>query len=127
MEMNESRSSKKDITDLNETSIQRKISSLKSLFKYLAEITEDEITGDSIIRRNIMNKYEMTKPKDVKTRAAAISSKISHGDQDKNFLIYMASEYEDSIKGNSRKLTAFHKNKERDLAILTLFLVVVYE
>jgi len=109
----------------NQNTKNRKISALKSLFRYLTEITEykvGEFKGESYFHRNVMKKIEISKAKNAAEAASAISSKIFHEDQDKQFLEFVVSKYENQIADNKKMLTHFLKNKERDIAILTLFL-----
>lgn len=109
----------------NQNTKNRKISSLKSLFRYLTEITEYKEgpkKGESYFHRNVMKKIEISKAKNKAEAASAISSKIFHEDQDKEFLEFVVSKYENQIADNKKMLTNFQKNKDRDLAILTLFL-----
>lgn len=109
----------------NQNTKNRKISSLKSLFRYLTEITEykeGDKKGESYFNRNVMKKIEISKPKNKAEAASAISSNIFHEDQDKEFLEFVVKQYENHIADNKKMLTNFQKNKERDIAILTLFL-----
>ncbi|MFJ7932397.1 tyrosine-type recombinase/integrase [Peribacillus sp. NPDC096448] len=54
--------------------------------------------------------------------ASRISTKISHNDEDTRFLEFVKHEYEKELPEKSRKLIYFKRDKERDFAILSLFL-----
>ncbi|WP_179086170.1 tyrosine-type recombinase/integrase [Peribacillus simplex] len=63
-------------------------------------------------------------------RASRISTKIFHNDEDARFLEFVKHDYEKELPEKSRKLIYFKRDKERDFAILSLFLgsgIRVYE
>lgn len=109
--------------------VQRSITALRSLFKYLSneEIEEfDEQTGQYIIqpmlRRNIMINIENG---GVDTSDAVRKDKIEkmlYLDSDAiDFVDYVYSGYGDTLTSRQAK-TAYEKNRIRDTAILALFL-----
>lgn len=103
-------------------SINRKISALRSLFKYLTTQTENE-DGEPYFYRNVMLKIEVNKVKEtLGARATKISSKIFQNDEDVNFLYFVQNIYETELPEKSRKKAYFQRDKERDVAILSLFL-----
>lgn len=103
-------------------SINRKISSLRSLFKYLTTQTENE-EGEPYFYRNVMLKIEVNKVKEtLGARASKISSKIFQNDEDVSFLDFVQNIYETELPEDSRKKAYFKRDKERDIAILSLFL-----
>jgi site-specific recombinase XerD len=113
---------KKETKKAERVSINRKISALRSLFKYLTSQTENE-DGEPYFYRNVMLKIEVNKVKEtLSARASKISTKIFHNDEDIRFLDFVKNEYELQLPSNSRKLIYFKRDKERDLAILSLFL-----
>jgi site-specific recombinase XerD len=105
-------------------SINRQISALRSLFKYLTSQTEND-DGEPYFYRNVMLKIEVNKVKEsLSYRASKISGKIFQNDEDMNFLSFIENEYEHklSIANKPRQLTYFKRDKERDLALLSLFI-----
>lgn len=119
-----------------EKSISRKISSLRSLFKYLTnetEITEDKKQkypcladkeiGEPYFHRNVMQKIQVYKEKEtLNSRAKRIATKILHDDEDIELLHFIKYEYEKKLPENSRRRIYFKRDKERDFAIMSLFL-----
>ncbi|MCZ1269221.1 MULTISPECIES: tyrosine recombinase XerS [Paenibacillus] len=119
-----------------ENSVSRKISSLRSLFKYLT--TETEITmekklkypclknkdiGEPYFHRNVMQKIPVYKEKStLNSRAKNISTKILHNEEDIQLLNFVRDDYENRLPENSRKRSFFLRDKERDFSILSLFL-----
>nr|WP_108671425.1 tyrosine recombinase XerS [Peribacillus acanthi] len=103
-------------------SVNRKISALRSLFKYLTTQTEQE-DGEPYFYRNVMQKIEVHKVKEtLNARATKLSAKIFQNDDDVRFLDYVMNEYENELPEGSKKRGYFLRDKERDLAILSLFL-----
>lgn len=99
----------------------RKISALKSLFKYLHDEAEDD-NLNPLISRNVMNKIKTYKQKvDPKTRSAAISGKILHDKEIGNFLDFVLMGYDAELHSTIAR-TRYENNLMRDLAILKLFL-----
>lgn len=95
---------------------------LRSLFKYLVSEAEHD-NGDSYIERNVMEKFPLKRIKvSPASRAAALNGKILKEPQIKGFIDYILHGYQDSISDNHRKLAAFLRDKERDFAIISLFL-----
>ncbi|MCI2256082.1 tyrosine recombinase XerS [Domibacillus sp. PGB-M46] len=113
---------KQDTKKAEKVSINRKISALRSLFKYLTTQTENE-DGEPYFHRNVMLKIEVTKVKEtLNARAARIATKIFHQDDDIRFLEFLKNDYEQELPADSRKVVYFKRDKERDIAILSLFL-----
>jgi site-specific recombinase XerD len=103
-------------------SVNRKISALRSLFKYLTTQTEKD-DGEPYFYRNVMLKIEVQKVKEtLSARAVKISNKIFQNDEDNDFLYFMKNKYQEQLPVNSRKQYYFKRDKERDIAILSLFL-----
>ncbi|HJV45966.1 MAG TPA: tyrosine recombinase XerS [Bacillota bacterium] len=102
--------------------INRKLSSLKSLFHYLSQIAEDD-EYNPYLSRNVMAKVEMTGDKVTSAaKAKKIEGKILRGDEMNDFLHFVAVDYPIHMSSN-KKLVNFHeKNKERDIAIISLIL-----
>ena len=105
---------------VSQTTINRTLSALSSLFKYLTEEVEDK-NGEPYFYRNVMKKVATKKQKEtLAARAENIKQKLFLGDETMEFLEYVDSEYE--VKLSNRAKSSFYKNKERDLAIIALLL-----
>lgn len=97
------------------------IHALKSLFNYLTRETEKK-NGESYFYRNVMSKIVLhTNKETASRRAQKISSDILNEQEIHEFLHFLEHEYEATLtSGISRQ--RFLRDKERDLAILSLFL-----
>lgn len=97
------------------------VNALKSLFNYLTKETENE-DGESYFYRNVMSKIVLhTKKETASRRAQKISSVILNEHEINDFLQFIDEEYETTLtSGLARQ--RFNRDKERDLAILSLFL-----
>lgn len=105
---------------VSQTTINRTLSALSSLFKYLTEEVEDE-SGDPYFYRNVMKKISTKKKKEtLAARAENIKGKLFLGDETMAFIEYIDKEYQNKL--SHRALSSFQKNKERDLAIIALLL-----
>ena len=100
--------------------VNRHKSSLRSLFKYLT--VESEVkTGKPYFERNVMAKIPIKKVKETfNERAKNITDKIFIDDMDIDFLDYVQKEYEASLSPSQKRY--FKRDKERDFAILSIFL-----
>src|SRR5690625_107483 len=105
-----------------EITVNRKLSSLKSLFNYLQNIAETE-SLEPYLKRNVMAKIEFNDvSEDPETIANRMEGKILIGDEYEGFRIFIAQEYGEKNKLNKR-IWNFHQiNRERDTAIISLFL-----
>ena len=105
---------------VSQTTINRTLSALSSLYKYLTEEVENE-QGEPYFYRNVMKKVATKKKKEtLAARAENIKQKLFLGDETEEFLQYIDREY--TKKLSNRALSSFNKNKERDLAIIALLL-----
>ncbi|MBA2796101.1 tyrosine recombinase XerS [Streptococcus porcinus] len=105
---------------VSQTTINRTLSALSSLFKYLTEEVENE-QGEPYFYRNVMKKVATKKKKEtLASRAENIKQKLFLGDETMEFLEYVDCEYENKL--SNRAKSSFRKNKERDLAIIALLL-----
>lgn len=105
---------------VSQTTINRTLSALSSLFKYLTEEVEDE-NGDPYFYRNVMKRISTKKKKEtLAARAENIKGKLFLGDETMAFIEYIDKEYQNKL--SHRALSSFQKNKERDLAIVSLLL-----
>ena len=100
--------------------VNRHKSSLRSLFKYLT--VESEVSkGKPYFERNVMAKIPIKKVGEtLNERAKKITGKIFVEDKDIEFLDYVLNEYVHSLSPAEKKY--FERDKERDYAILSLFL-----
>ncbi len=105
---------------LSQTTINRTLSALSSLYNYLTEEVEND-NGEPYFYRNVMKKVSTKKKKEtLASRAENIKQKLFLGDETMEFLEYIDHEYD--IKLSNRAKSSFQKNKERDLAIIALLL-----
>ena len=105
---------------VSQTTINRTLSALSSLFKYLTEEVEDK-NGEPYFYRNVMKKVATKKQKEtLASRAENIKQKLFLGDETMEFLNYIDTEYEGKL--SNRAKSSFRKNKERDLAVIALLL-----
>ncbi len=105
---------------VSQTTINRTLSALSSLFKYLTEEVEND-HGEPYFYRNVMKKVATKKKKEtLASRAENIKQKLFLGDETMAFLEYVDCEYENKL--SNRAKSSFRKNKERDLAIIALLL-----
>lgn len=102
--------------------VNRKLSALKSLFHYLQNIAEtDEL--EPYINRNVMAKIEFNQvSEDPETTANRMEGKILMGDEYEQFRAFVAETYAELIKDDKKKMNFYHFNRERDTAIISLFL-----
>ncbi|WP_233569643.1 tyrosine recombinase XerS [Planomicrobium sp. Y74] len=97
------------------------VNALKSLFNYLTRETENE-DGESYFYRNVMSKIVLhTKKETASRRAQKISSVILNEHEINDFLQFVEMEYEATLQ-NALARQRFSRDKERDLAVLSLFL-----
>jgi site-specific recombinase XerD len=105
------------------STVNRKISSLSSLFNYLANIAEDPETLEPYLSRNVMARIEHKPDKDdIKEKAKRIRSSILVGDEEiEAFRSFVAEGY--GHTGLSKiAYKRYIQNRERDLAIISLIL-----
>jgi integrase len=102
--------------------INRKLSSLKSLFNYLSNVAEDD-DFNPYLQRNIMVKVKVSGEKVTSAgKAKRIEGKILRGQELSDFLHFVAVDYPLQMDDN-KKLVNYHtKNKERDVALISLIL-----
>ncbi|MGM0879044.1 MAG: tyrosine recombinase XerS [Bacillota bacterium] len=102
------------------SSINRKKSALRSLFKYLSTQYED-INGEPLFHRNVMQKISVIKEKEsLNARSNKLSNTIFQNESDVDFLYYVKNYYEKEL--SERQKSYFSRDKERDYAILSLLL-----
>lgn len=105
---------------VTQTTINRTLSALSSLYKYLTEEVENR-DGEPYFYRNVMKKVATKKKREtLSARAENIKQKLFLGEETQGFLDYIANDYADSLSTRAR--SSFDKNKERDLALIALLL-----
>lgn len=106
----------------NETdAINQKIAALKALFRYLTTETEND-DGECYFYRNVMSKIELVPRKEsIGRKSVNMADKILHEDDGTYLLQFIESEYINYVKG-TKKERYFKRDKERDLAIISLLL-----
>lgn len=98
----------------------RNINALKSLFNYLTQETENS-DGECYFYRNVFSKIKAPKEKiTASRRAKKISSVVFSDHEIDEFLHFVKFEYEKYL--NKRQKALFLRDKERDIAIISLFL-----
>lgn len=101
--------------------VQRSITALRSLFKYLAAQIDMQ-TSQPYLSQNVMLSIESVKTgKTIQERSRTIEKQLFLDDEAINFLIYIDEDYQNTLKSH-QALAAFERNKIRDLAIIALFL-----
>ncbi|UNL87574.1 tyrosine recombinase XerS (plasmid) [Priestia koreensis] len=101
-------------------STNRKISALRSLFKYLTVETENQ-NQEPYFYRNVMQKITVHKKKEtLNARSGRISKTIFHKDEDIQFLSFLKYEYLNTISPKAKPY--FLRDIERDYAVISLFL-----
>lgn len=101
-------------------STNRFIQSLKSLFNYLTQESEDD-EGECYFYRNVMTKIKTPKKQESAAyRSKRISASMFTGKEMTEFLNFVRAEYATTL--DSRKAARFEHNRLRDVAIISLLL-----
>jgi integrase len=101
--------------------VNRNINALKSLFNYLTQETEVKETGECYFYRNVFSKIKTHKTKETASRRAKkISSTILSDLEINEFIHFIKENYEKSLSSHQKSM--FLKNKERDVAIISMLL-----
>lgn len=101
--------------------VQRSITALRSLFKYLSTQTESK-NNQPYLSQNVMLKIENIKTSTtLQERSRRIENKLLLDDEAILFLYFIDQDYEVTLTSHQAK-AAFKRNKVRDLAIIALFL-----
>lgn len=105
-----------------EVTVNRKLSSLKSLFNYLQNVAETAELKP-YLQRNVMAKLEFNDIKEEKeTTARKMVGKILLGDECEEFREFIAEGYAEVIRNNKKLRNFYEVNRERDTAIVSLVL-----
>ena len=100
---------------VSQTTINRTLSALSSLFKYLTEEVEDE-NGEPYFYRNVMKKIATKKKKEtLAARAENIKGKLFLGDETMAFIDYIDTEYQNKL--SHRALSSFPKRNKGALIL----------
>ena len=102
------------------TSINRSINALRSLFKFLT-VTADTEDGKPYFTNNVMLKIDsLNTTETLNYRAHNLETHMYTGERKYEFIDFIENEYEKNC--DPRALTAFKKNKERDICIAAMIL-----
>ena len=114
-------STRKEHTNVK-TTINRKLSSLRSLFHYLSQIAEDE-NFYPLLKRNVMAKVEIKRSQKPRDTAAKLEGKLLQEQEIGEFISYIQYDgYEQDVAKNKQALYFYYQNKIRDTCIVTLIL-----
>jgi site-specific recombinase XerD len=103
------------------TTINRKLSSLRSLFHYLSQIAEDE-NFYPLLKRNVMAKVEIKRTHKPKDSAAKLEGKLLQESEIHEFIDYVQNGYALDVVKNKQALYSYEHNKIRDSCIIDLIL-----
>ncbi|MBD0380259.1 tyrosine recombinase XerS [Paenibacillus sedimenti] len=103
------------------TTINRKLSALRSLFHYLSQIAEDE-NFYPLLKRNVMAKVEIKRSHKPKDTAAKLEGKLLQEQEILEFIEYVQHGYEHDVATNKQATYSYELNKIRDACIITLIL-----
>ena len=103
------------------TTINRKLSALRSLFHYLSQIAEDD-NFYPLLKRNVMAKVEIKRSHRPKDSAAKLEGKLLQEEEIVEFIAYVQHGYEHDVATNKQALYSYELNKIRDTCIITLIL-----
>ena len=98
------------------------LAAFQSLYHFLTIEAEDE-HGNPYFERNVMKRIRLKKQEETLAyRASQLTPKLFLGNESHDFLDYINFRHEASIT-ITHGTTIFLKNKERDIAIIALFLL----
>lgn len=103
------------------TTINRKLSSLRSLFHYLSQIAEDE-NFYPLLKRNVMAKVSVKRSQKPKDTAAKLEGKLLQEQEIHEFIQYIRHDYGTDVAANKQASYAHELNKIRDCCIVSLIL-----
>lgn len=120
MLMEEKIERRKDVfVNRSESSVNRFIQSLKSLFNYLTTESEDD-DGECYFDRNVMAKIKTPKKTEsTARRAKRINSQMLDKDEMEGLLDFVRNNYEETL--SEKQVSRFRRDSLRDIAILSLF------
>ena len=102
--------------------VARRVAALKSLFHYLSQIAEDD-NMYPYLKRNVMAKIDVVREKHSEDeKAEQIAGRILVNDEINFFREFVASEYAKLVQNSKRIYNAHIRNRERDVAIISLIL-----
>lgn len=102
------------------SSINRSINALRSLFHYLTVIADSK-NGEPYFYRNVMAKIPLLNDSEtLNYRAHQLQSHMLVGDEKHKFIKYLEEDYADTL--NKRGKSWYKKNKERNIAMIALML-----
>jgi integrase len=102
--------------------VYRKYASLKSLFHYLSQETEDE-HNYPYLKRNVMVKVNITYEQTTNSvKAKRIEKKLLNDKEISDFRLFISEGFDHIFDESSRVLSSHKKNKGRNLALISLIL-----
>ncbi len=108
--------------DNSPLTVNRKLSALKALFRYLQNIAETKELKP-YLERNVMAKIELNQVKeDQEAIAQKMSGKILWDREYEQFRSFIAQGYGELYKDNKKRYNFHIQNRERDTAIISLIL-----
>ncbi|HIW34203.1 MAG TPA: tyrosine recombinase XerS [Candidatus Paenibacillus intestinavium] len=103
------------------TTIQRKLSSLRSLFHYLSQIAEDD-DFYPLLKRNVMAKVAIKRTHKPKDTAAKLEGKLLQDNEIEEFLTFVRTDYGTEVIRNKQATYSYQLNMIRDSCIISLIL-----
>lgn len=103
------------------TTIQRKLSSLRSLFHYLSQIAEDD-DFYPLLKRNVMAKVAIKRTHKPKDTAAKLEGKLLQENEIDEFLSFVRVDYGNEVIRNKQATYSYQLNMVRDSCIISLIL-----
>ncbi|MCR8656781.1 tyrosine recombinase XerS [Paenibacillus endoradicis] len=103
------------------TTIQRKLSSLRSLFHYLSQIAEDD-DFYPLLKRNVMAKVAIKRTHKPKDTAAKLEGKLLQENEIDEFLSFVRVDYGHEVISNKQAIYSYQLNMVRDSCIISLIL-----
>ncbi|WP_220028015.1 tyrosine-type recombinase/integrase [Paenibacillus sp. S02] len=104
------------------SSVDRKYASLKSLFNYLSQLSENEHSSFPYLKRNMREVFSVNHANNIKTKATRIENEILLDNKIFEFRLFITERFKEIVKYNKRLLNSHLKNVERDLALISLIL-----
>lgn len=119
-QINKDGSPKESTATLSKVTIQRNITALKVLFKYLSE-SHNNVIGKPYLSHNIMQEISnVTERQTLQARADLLEDKLFLGNETEEYLNYINDVYPSTLSPQAMKY--YKRDRERDLAINALML-----
>ncbi|WP_123040514.1 tyrosine-type recombinase/integrase [Cohnella candidum] len=99
--------------------MQRKVSSVRSLFNYLNDVEEDR-SGNPLLKRNVFRKVSIKRSADPQSIARKIKDKVLDRNSIFDFIHFIEFRYRQDQRRNKQSIFCFDRDCERDLCIISL-------